>query len=232
MSDTESDTYPVRLTIDYPGRMDRVTTLVRLVMVLPILVILGLASGWVVTASGGESLVTGLYAAVALMILFRQRYPRWWFDFILELSRFMGRVLCYLLLLTDRYPSTVDEQSYHLEIDYPDAKSDLNRWLPLIKWLLAIPHYLVLVILSVVLLITTVVGVVCYPVHRILPPATFRFRGRRFPLDVPRHGIRILDGYRSLSSVPPYLIAACRPVARRISRQLGHLAWGVATLNA
>ena len=158
MSDTESDTYPVRLTIDYPGRMDRVTTLVRLVMVLPILVILGLASGWVVTASGGESLVTGLYAAVALMILFRRRYPRWWFDFILELSRFMGRVLSYLLLLTDRYPSTVDEQSYHLEIDYPDAKSDLNRWLPLIKWLLAIPHYLVLVILSVVLLITTVVA--------------------------------------------------------------------------
>ena len=158
MSDTESDTYPVRLTVDYPGRMDRVTTLFRLITVLPILVMLGLASGWVATDSGGQSLVTGLYAAVALMIVFRRRYPRWWFDFILELSRFTGRVLCYLLLLTDRYPSTVDEQSCHLEIDYPDAKSDLNRWLPLIKWLLAIPHYLVLVILSVVLIITTVVA--------------------------------------------------------------------------
>ena len=158
MSDTESDTYPVRLTIDYPGQMNRVTTLVRLIMVLPILVILGLASGWVVTDIGFQSLVTGLYVAVALMILFRQRYPRWWFDFIVELSRFTGRVLCYMLLLTDRYPSTVDKQSYHLEIDYPDVKADLNRWLPLIKWLLAIPHYLVLVILSVVFIITTIVA--------------------------------------------------------------------------
>ena len=158
MPDTESDTYPVRLTIDYPGQMDRVTTLVRLITVLPILVILGLASGWVATDEGGQSLVTGLYVAVALMIVFRQRYPRWWFDFVRELSRFAGRVLCYLLLLTDRYPSTVDEQSCHLEIDYPDVKSDLNRWLPLIKWLLAIPHYLVLAILSVVMIITTVVA--------------------------------------------------------------------------
>ncbi len=158
MSDTESDTYPVRLTIDYPGQMDRVTTLVRLIMVLPTLVILGLVSGWVVTDTGFQSLVTGLYAAVALMILFRQRYPRWWFDFVVELSRFTGRVLCYMNLLTDRYPSTVDEQSFHLEIDYPDVKSDLNRWLPLIKWLLAFPHYLVLLILSVVMIITTIVA--------------------------------------------------------------------------
>ncbi len=156
MSDT--DTYPVRLTIDYPGQMDRVSTLVRVITVLPILVILGLASGWVATDTGGQSLMGGLYVAVALMIVFCQRYPRWWFEFIRELSRFTGRVFCYLLLLTDRYPSTVDEQSYHLEIDYPDVKSDLNRWLPLIKWLLALPHYVLLVALGMVMVIVTIVA--------------------------------------------------------------------------
>ncbi|MDE2791002.1 MAG: DUF4389 domain-containing protein [Paracoccaceae bacterium] len=156
MSDT--DTYPVRLTIDYPEKMDRVTTLVRLITVLPILVILGLASGWVATDSGGQNLVGLLYIAVALMIVFCQRYPRWWFDFIRELARFTGRVFCYLLLLTDRYPSTVDEQSYHLEIDYPDVKSDLNRWMPLIKWLLALPHYVILVFLGVATIIVTIVA--------------------------------------------------------------------------
>ena len=84
------------------------------------------------------------------MIVFRQRYPRWWFDFARELTRFGVRVGAYLALLTDRYPSTVDEQSVHLEIDYPDVEQDLNRWLPLVKWLLAIPHVIVLVVLAVV----------------------------------------------------------------------------------
>ena len=84
------------------------------------------------------------------MILFRQRYPRWWFDFARELTRFAARICAYFVLLTDDYPSTVEEQKVHLEIDYPDAEHDLNRWLPLVKWALAIPHYLVLIVLNVV----------------------------------------------------------------------------------
>ena len=91
----------------------------------------------------------GLAVATALMIVFRQRYPRWWFDFARELARFASRVGAYGALLTDRYPSTVDEQSVHLEIDYPDVEHDLNRWLPLVKWLLAIPHYFVLAVLAI-----------------------------------------------------------------------------------
>jgi hypothetical protein len=83
------------------------------------------------------------------MILFRQRYPRWWFDFSRELARFGYRVGAYLALLTDQYPSTVEEQAVHLEIDYPDVKNDLNRWMPLVKWLLAIPHYIVLGFLAI-----------------------------------------------------------------------------------
>ena len=157
MSDT--DTYPVRLTIDYPEQLDRLTTLIRPIMVLPILVILFLVSGWGGNSEVGFSSISGsLFAATALMIVFRQKYPRWWFEFIRELSRFTGRFISYLLLLTDRYPSTVDEQSYHLEIDYPDAQSDLNRWYPLFKWLLAIPHFVILLILGIAAFVVTIVA--------------------------------------------------------------------------
>jgi len=137
-----------------PKRLDRLTTFFRLIWLIPIALVLGLltASGnqTMVTASGeqvasvGGGLLAGLATATALMIVIRVRYPRWWFDFARELTRFGARVGSYLALLTDRYPSTVDEQSVHLEIDYPDVTQDLNRWLPLVKWLLAIPHYVVL----------------------------------------------------------------------------------------
>ena len=152
-----SGTYAARLDIDYPEELDRVTTFFRLIWVLPILVIIAL-----LTATGNETVVTetgdevrrsgggisaGLAIATMLMIAVRQRYPRWWFDFAKELTRFSARVAAYFFLLTDLYPSTVEEQSVHLDIDYPDVEQDLNRWLPLVKWFLAIPHYIVLVVL-------------------------------------------------------------------------------------
>ena len=160
--------YAARLNIDYPERLNRLTTFFRLIWIIPIALVLGLltASGnqTMVTASGeqlrsvGGSLLAGLATATALMIVIRERYPRWWFDFARELTRFGTRVGAYLALLTDRYPSTVDEQAVHLEIDYPDVKSDLNRWLPLVKWLLAIPHYLVLIVLWVAAIVAIVIA--------------------------------------------------------------------------
>ena len=158
--------YPARLEVDYPERLDRLTTFFRIIWIIPIAIILGLISGagetvynTVVVNEMGEvvrtpretagGLASGLAAATALMILFRQRYPRWWFDFARELTRFGSRVGAYLLLLTDQYPSTAEEQSVHLEIDYPDVEKDLNRWMPLVKWLLAIPHYIVLAFLAI-----------------------------------------------------------------------------------
>ena len=151
--------YAARLTIDYPEKLDRMTTLLRAIWIIPIAVVLALltASGnqTMVTASGeqiasvGGGLLAGLAFATALMIAIRVRYPRWWFDFARELTRFGARVGAYFALLTDRYPSTVEEQAVHLEVDYPDVDRDLNRWLPLVKWLLAIPHYVVLVFLSI-----------------------------------------------------------------------------------
>jgi len=154
-----TEAYPARLDIDYPESLDRLTTFFRLIWALPILILVGLltatgsetavdAAGDTVTTTGG-GIVGGLFAATALMILFRVRYPRWWFDFARELTRFSARIGAYVFLLTDRYPSTEDEQSVHLEIDYPQVERDLNRWLPLVKWLLAIPHYLVLVFLII-----------------------------------------------------------------------------------
>src|SRR5262245_57971794 len=146
--------YPVQFFVEYPDRpLNRATTAFRLIVILPILAVLSFVSGgpwqWssdsrhttttVAMAAGGV-----LVVAPALMILFRQVYPRWWFDWNLELERFSNRVLCYGTLMDDRYPSTVDHQAVRLDYEYPDAARDLNRWLPLVKWLLALPHYVVL----------------------------------------------------------------------------------------
>jgi hypothetical protein len=90
------------------------------------------------------------------MIVFRRKYPRWWFDWNLELQRFGSRVAAYLALMDDRYPSTDDQQAVHLDYAYPDAKRDLNRWLPLVKWFLAIPHYAVLVVLNLAAVLAVV----------------------------------------------------------------------------
>jgi hypothetical protein len=151
--------YPARLEVDYSDQHDRVKTLFRAVLIIPIAIVYGVLTDGVTrtvsdqsgqtvsTTSGG--IVSGLFVATLLMLLFRRRYPRWWFDFALQLTRFGARVCAYAVLLTDEYPSTVEEQKVHLEIDYPDVEQDLNRWLPLVKWLLAIPHFLVLVFLSV-----------------------------------------------------------------------------------
>jgi hypothetical protein len=165
---TTETPYAARLQIDYPDRLDRVTTLLRPILIIPIAIILTVLTGsgshttvagtgeTVRTSSGG--IVGGLAVATALMIVFRQRYPRWWFDFARELTRFATRVGAYFALLTDRYPSTVEEQSVHLEIDYPDATNDLNRWMPLVKWLLAIPHYVVLALLALAAIVAVVIA--------------------------------------------------------------------------
>ncbi len=153
-SSIDTAVYAARLDIDYPEKLDRLTTFFRVIWIIPIVVVLSL-----LTATGSGESVGGLFfMATMLMIVFRQRYPRWWFDFSRQLVRFEARVLAYLVLLTDRFPSTVDEQSVHLEIDYPDAERDLNRWLPLVKWLLAIPHYIVLAVLAVIAIFVVVIA--------------------------------------------------------------------------
>ena len=143
--------YPTTLSVDYPDReLNRLTSFFRLIVVIPIGVILYLVSGavyrsgdesqWVVAISAGGV----LFLATMLMLVFKQKYPRWWFDWNVALTKFSARVGAYLALLRDEYPSTDEDQAVHIEIPYPDAKKDLNQWLPLVKWFLAIPHYIVL----------------------------------------------------------------------------------------
>lgn len=137
-----SPLYAVRLEIDYPDRKrNRVTSAFRALTALPIMLVVCLI-GW------GRS--SGLLTLpLALMLVFRRRYPRWWYDWHLQLARFETRAIGYVLLLDDQYPSSEDEQGVHLDIDYPDAEQGLNRWLPLVKWLLAIPHFVILVLLMI-----------------------------------------------------------------------------------
>jgi Domain of unknown function (DUF4389) len=142
--------YPVEYSVDYPDRpLNRLTTFFRVFVVIPIAIVLVLLEGGgsvYGTAAVGAGLV-GL--PTLLMIVFRQKYPRWWFNWNLELMRFSARVGIFLALMDDRYPSTDEHQALHLDFPYPDARNELNRWLPLVKWLLAIPHYIVLFFLYI-----------------------------------------------------------------------------------
>ena len=150
-----NNNFPLTLTIDYPDKLDRLTTFFRIIFIIPILIILGLVSGSDFGAKNNENvrLIVNaggvIFAATLLMIVFRQKYPKWWYDWNIALAKFSLRVFAYLCLLRSEYPSTDEEQAVHLEIPYPDVKKDLNRWLPLVKWLLALPHYIVLAFLYI-----------------------------------------------------------------------------------
>ena len=149
MAQTEA-AYPVQLSVDYPDRpLNRLTTFFRPFTVIPIAIVV-----WAISTGAGGT----LFGAPLLMILFRKKYPRWWFDWSLALSRFNNRISAYMLLLRDEYPSTDEEQAVHLEIAYPDVEKDLNRWLPLVKWLLAIPHYIVLIFLFIGVVVVVIIS--------------------------------------------------------------------------
>ncbi len=160
--------YPVQFSVDYPDReLDRLTTAFRIITIIPIAIVLAFISGggggpptgddgrgfFIVFGGGGL-----LALAPLVMILFRQKYPRWWFDWNPELLRFTNRVGAYLFLLRDEYPSTDEEQAVHLEMPYPDAQRELNRWLPLVKWLLAIPRYIVLFFLAIAMIVVIIIA--------------------------------------------------------------------------
>ncbi len=159
-----TDTYPANLSVDYPDRdLDKLSTFFRLIAVIPIAIILALVAGGSSDVERDRSTVEwargGItFLPLVLVLLFRQKYPRWWYDWNLALAKFATRVSAYILLLRDEYPSTDEEQAVHIEIPYPDAKQDLNRWLPLIKWFLAIPHYIVLFFLAIAVFVCWIIA--------------------------------------------------------------------------
>jgi Domain of unknown function (DUF4389) len=148
--------YPVTLIVDYPDRqLNRLTTAFRLVWAIPILIVAGAVTAAGMSGGGSTLIAAGagtggvLFAAPLLMLVFRQKYPRWWFDWNVAWMRFSNRITAYLSLMDDHYPSTDEDQSVRFEVPYPNARRDLNRFLPLVKWLLAIPHYIVLLVLTI-----------------------------------------------------------------------------------
>ena len=165
MAQTET-VYPIQFSVEYPGRpLNRLSTALRLFWVIPIAIVLSAVAGGS-SGSGTEDSLTHatvgaggfLFFAPLLMILFRRKYPRWWFDWNVAVYKFALRVTTYFLLLRDEYPSTDDEQAVHLVVPYPDVERDLNRWLPLVKWLLAIPHCIVLIFLAIAVVVVVIVS--------------------------------------------------------------------------
>jgi hypothetical protein len=164
--EASTSSYPVQFSVSYPDRdLNRLTTFFRIFTAIPILIVLGALEGQGGSyASRGDdwSYAAGvgglLFFPPLLMILFREKYPRWWFDWNLQLMRLSARVGVYLALMDDTYPSTDEEQSVRLELPYPDAKNGLNRWLPLVKWLLAIPHFIILLFLTLAAFVSVIVA--------------------------------------------------------------------------
>ena len=158
--------YPLTFAVDYPDRsLDRLSSAFRILTILPIAIVAAFLEGGSFASGSGGS--TARYAAgglgilvipVVLMLLFRKKYPRWWYDWNLQLTRFSNRVAVYFALMDDHYPSTDDQQAVHVEFPYPDADQDLSRGLPLIKWLLAIPHYIVLIFLTIGALVAAIMA--------------------------------------------------------------------------
>jgi hypothetical protein len=159
--------YPVAFAVEYPDRkLDRLSSFFRIFMVIPIALVLAAIVGFSTeygdfggsTATIAVAGIGLLFLPVLLMILFRNKYPRWWFDWNLELQRLTSRVGVYALLMNDRYPSTDDQQSVQLDYAYPDVDRDLGRGMPLVKWLLAIPHYVVLFFLHIGVLFAAIIA--------------------------------------------------------------------------
>ena len=163
MENSGNQPYPVQFDVDYPeGGRNRLTTLIRPIMAIPIEAVNLFVNG-------------SLVVAPFLLILFRAKYPRWWFDWNLEMRRFTARINAYWSLLRDEYPSTDEEQAVHLDIKYPDVQGELNRFLPLVKWLLALPHYIILVPLLAVSVIFTALAWLTILVLGTYPKAMFSF---------------------------------------------------------
>ena len=187
--------YPVHFTVDYPDRqLDRLSSAFRIFTVIPIAVVLCAFGG------SGSSLLS---LPPLLLILFRQKYPRWWYDWNFNVMSFTNRVTVYGLLMTDVYPATDEEQSAHLALPYPDVKSDLNRWLPLVKWLLAIPHYIVLFFLFVGVVVAAVIALVRDPLHGALSEGPVRLHRRRPALGQSCRCLRVRPHDRRLPALQP-----------------------------
>jgi len=217
MSSTSSPappTYPATLSIDYPEKVDRLTSFFRIFTVIPIAIVLGLITGgtwewgthagdggWRIAISTGGALVLPL----VLMILFRKKYPKWWFDWNLALTRFSYRVGSYFMLLRDEYPSTDAEQAVHVDLVYPNAETELQRGMPLVKWFLAIPHLFLLALMAIALVFVGIIAWFAIIFNGRYPRGLFDFS-----VGVLRWGLRV-NAYAFLLITDRYPVFSTEP---------------------
>lgn len=157
-SGQKDNSYPcAALSIPCPSSSDRLTAFFRIFCVVPVLILFVLLVGG--HAGKGVSVGGGfLFLSIMLVIVFRKKYPKIWFDWIYYLSRFSARIFSYLFLLRDEYPAIEDEQFVKLELQYPNVATELHRGMPLVKWFLAIPHYIVLAMLLIAVICVTIIA--------------------------------------------------------------------------
>ena len=157
--------YPVKLNIDYSESSNRLTATFRVILVIPIVIILALISTY----------AEALSFAIAMMLLFKEKYPKWWFEWHIGITKFTYRIAAYILLMRDEYPSTDHDQSVQIDVPYPDVKNDLKRWMPLVKWILVIPHIIVLILLFIGVLLSTIFALLAILLTGKYPKSIFNF---------------------------------------------------------
>ncbi len=192
-----------KVSIPHSPVSNRLTAFFRIFCALPVFVILVLLSGF--HSKDVQWVAPGiLFLPTILAILFRKKYPRWWFDWNCALTKFSLRVMAFALLLRDEIPALEDDQSVMVELAYPDALKDLSRGMPLVKWFLAIPHIVILIFLFAAVVIMTVAAW-----FAILFTGRYPAKIHGFVVGVVRWGLRV-NAYAFLlitDRYPPFTLA-------------------------
>lgn len=168
--------YAARLDVNYPGRSNRLTVLIRLILAIPVIIIVGLING--------TRIMQLVWLLVVLALLIVKRYPEILWTVQSWFAVFSTRTTLYIDLLADGYPWN-DDPTVRIELDEPDG-SQLSRFLPLIKWLLALPHYIVLALLGIVAFVCIVLAWLAILITGSYPAPLFNF-----VLGVNRWGFRV-----------------------------------------
>jgi hypothetical protein len=201
--------YPLTFSVDYPDRsLNRISTALRIFTIIPIAILAATVEGGRFGANvGGAGAryagggIGALFIPVLLTLVFRKKYPRWWYDWNLQLARFTNRIAVYLALMDDHYPSTDEQQAVHLAFPYPDAERDLSRGLPLVKWLLAIPHYIALIFLTIGALLAAIFAWFAIVLTGRYPRSVFEYIEGVIRWHNPRRGLRLSSDHRPLPAI-------------------------------